>query len=205
MPQHVRSKGHPRFLAEPFDQRHHRCVGHGPTDLSFPQVHKHKVRQHLNFQCTQFINQIICVKLQEFFWEWDGMRSSCFGTSAVRILITGNNLECPILNRKIRMFEAQMVNDPKLPRVLPSIWHSCPQFCTLTGKYPSKLLLEPIVMHRFCKFGSKVGSVSRTKPSPAYTGKQAGGWTNVPVFLFRSILGPIYDQKRRRFSALYGS
>jgi hypothetical protein len=33
-------------------------------------------------------------------------------------------------------------------------------------------------MHRFCKFGSKVGSVSRAQTSPAHTGKQAGGWTN---------------------------
>jgi len=69
----------------------------------------------------------------------------------------------------------QVVNDLKLPRVLPGNRHTCPECSTLTGKYPSKLLLEPIVMHRFCKFGSKVGSVSRAKPSPDHTGKQAGG------------------------------
>jgi hypothetical protein len=72
-----------------------------------------------------------------------------------------------------------MVNAPNVQPFLPGNRHSCPECCTLTGKYLSKLLLEPIVMHRFCKFGSKVGSVSRAKPSPDHTGKQAGDWTNV--------------------------
>src|SRR5260370_14018556 len=74
---------------------------------------------------------------------------------------------------------SDLVNAPNVQPFLPGNWHSCPECCTLTGKYPSKLLLEPIVMHRFCKFRSKAGSVSRAKPSPDHTGKQAGGWTNV--------------------------
>jgi hypothetical protein len=45
-----------------------------------------------------------------------------------------------------------VVNDLKLPQGLPRIVHSCPEYRTLTGKWLSKLLLEPIVMHRFCKF-----------------------------------------------------
>src|SRR5260370_25208317 len=94
---------------------------------------------------------------------------------------------------------SDLVNAPNVQPFLPGNRHSCPECCTLTGKYPSKLLLEPIVMHRFCKFRSKVGSVSRAKPSPDHTGNKLEVGQTFSVFPFRSILRLIYDQKRWRF------
>ena len=55
-------------------------------------------------------------------------------------------------------------------------------------------------MHRFCKFESKVGSVSRARPSPDHTGNKLEVGQTFSVFPFRSILRLIYDQKRWRFS-----
>lgn len=92
-----------RFFDEPFHQRHDRRVGHGPTNLSFPQIDKDILWEGFDLQSAELIHQVISVELQELYWERNGVRPSRFRACPLGVVVAGNDLERAILNGKICM------------------------------------------------------------------------------------------------------
>src|SRR6266699_4033014 len=112
MAEHVWSKANPRLFAKSLHKGHDRLVGHGTPNIAFPQIHKDKIGKGIDFQRSQILDEVICVKLHDLGQHRDDIGISGLRPRTIWIVSARNNLERTIFDREVCMFETKHLANP---------------------------------------------------------------------------------------------
>src|SRR6266516_8021399 len=112
MAKHVWSKADPCLFAKSLHKGHDRLVGHGTPNIAFPQIHKDKIGKGIDFQRSQILDEVICVKLHDLGQHRDDIGISGLRPRTIWIVSARNNLERTIFDREVCMFETKHLANP---------------------------------------------------------------------------------------------
>src|SRR5579885_3244747 len=113
MAQHMRREPNSGSLRQTPDKRHDSSIGHGSANLALKEVDEDKIWEGLNFQCTQFIHQVIRVQFQDRCLDRERVQRSRLGPRAIWIRFAWHNLNGAIFYRDILMPESERLSDAK--------------------------------------------------------------------------------------------
>ena len=174
----MRRKGNRRSPGKPLRQRPHCCVGHGAANFAFPQVDKDKIWQGLDLHGTQLIHQILCVQMQKLLWKRDSVCGPRFGACAIGIIETRNDLECPVLDRKVCMGQAQTLAHPhpclihkRQEKTIPLVGTGVEELLNLFTGQCLWLSLFSFERHHTCGFRFGLGDAMQEWLVPSAMGK----------------------------------